>query len=158
MDNTPVDTDCVVEKNRGRKEHREVHVYSQIENPIFDQWYGIKKVIHVVSKGNRNNKDYNEDRYYISSKTAESAKTYNKGIRGHWGIENRLHWVKDVILNEDKSMVSDLDRSVNMSIIRNIVINLYRMSGYQSVKYAIEEFTNKIEKCTNLIYNNLVYE
>jgi len=92
------------------------------------------------------------------SKTDESEKTYNKGIRGHWGIENRLHWVKDVVLNEDKSMVSDLDRSVNMSIIRNIVINLYRMSGYQSVKYAIEEFTNKIEKCTNLIYNNLVYE
>ncbi len=157
-ENAPVDTHTNMEKNRGRTEHREVHVYTQIQNPVFAQWYGIKKVIHVISRGKRNNKDYNEERYYISSKASESAKVYNDGIRGHWGIENRLHWVKDVILNEDKSMVVDLDRSVNMSIIRNIVMNLYRMSGYQSVKYAIEKFTNKIEKCSSLIYHNFVYE
>lgn len=158
IQNTADDTDCVVEKNRGRQEHREVYVYSQLDNPVYADWYGIKKVIHVVSKGKRKNKEYLENRYYISSSTLQSAKIYNTGIRGHWGIENKLHWVKDVILNEDKSMVIDLARSGNMSIIRSIVINVYKMSGYHSIKYAIEEFTNRIEQCTSLISNNLVYE
>lgn len=156
--NTPVDTDYTFEKNRGRIEQREVYVYAQKDNPVYDQWFGMKKVIHVVSKGKRNNKEYIENRYYISSKSTENARIYNTGIRDHWGIENRLHWVKDVILNEDKSMVIDLDRSGNMSVIRNVVINLYRISGQMSIKYAIEAFTNKIEKCRNLIYNDYLYE
>lgn len=154
LNSNPVDIDYTLEKNRGRTEHREVYVYAYLDNPLYDEWFGMKKIIHVVSKGKRNNKAYMENRYYISSKTSENARTYNAGIRGHWGIENRLHWVKDVILNEDKSMVLDLDRSGNMSVMRNIIINLYRISGYKSIKYAIEEFTNRIEKCRNLIYNN----
>lgn len=157
-ENIPVNTDEAKEKNRGRIEHRKVYVYTNIEDPIYSQWYGIKKIIHVVSKGIRSNKAYNEERFYIASKVTQSAKLYNEGIREHWGIENRLHWVKDKIMNEDKSMVLDLKRSENMSIIRNIVINLYRMSGYTSIKYAFETFTNKIESCRNIIYNNFVYD
>ncbi|MDV7397557.1 hypothetical protein RZS08_39520, partial [Arthrospira platensis SPKY1] len=79
-------------------------------------------------------------------------------IRDHWGIENRLHWVKDATLKEDKSLVKDLDRSETMSIVRNMVINLYRISGISSTKYAIEAFNNKISKCVELIYNKYVYD
>lgn len=157
LNSTPVDIDYTHENNRGRTEHREVYVYANLDNPLYDKWFGMKKIIHVVSKGIRKKKYYIENRYYISSRTSENARTYNAGIRGHWGIENRLHWVKDVILNEDKSMVLDLDRSGNMSVFRNIVINLYRISGYKSIKYALEDFTNRIEKCGDLIYSNNIY-
>ena len=149
--NSPVDTDIKTEKNKGRIERREVYVYSNMDNPIYKSWYGAKKIIHIVSTGIRAGKKYRENRYYITSKKTNKALTYNEGIRGHWGIENRLHWVKDVILNEDKSKVKDFNRSENMSVIRNIVINLYHIYGYLSIKYAIEMFTNRISECINLI-------
>lgn len=158
MENTAADIDYTLEKNRGRIEQREVYVYSCLDNAEYSKWVGLKKIIHVVSSGLRNKKRYKENRYYITSRSCEDAQVYNKGIRSHWGIENRLHWVKDVIQNEDKGMVSDFDRSVNMSAIRNIVINLYRLSGYDSIKYAIEKFTNRLEQCSNIIYNNITYE
>ncbi len=152
-----IDVDYTLEKNRGRIEKREVHIYSATDQIIYKQWCGIKNIIHVVSEGIRNKKKYKVNRYYITSKTNEEAASYNKGIRAHWGIENKLHWVKDVILNEDKGMVRDLDRSGNMSIFRNMVLNIYRINGFKSIKIAIERFTNRIDRCIDLICDNLIY-
>lgn len=153
-----IDFDIKKEKNRGRIEERSVYIYSDLSNPIYKDWIGIKQIVHVVSKGIRNGKEYHENRYYISSRENKSAEIYNKRIRDHWGIENSLHWVKDKILNEDKSQVKDLDRSETMSIIRNIIINVYKMSGFNSLKYAIEAHANRISECTSIIYNNYIYD
>ena len=68
---------------------------------------------------------FKEDHYYISSKTIIGPVYYLKGICGHWLIENNFHWVKDVIMNEDKSRVKEICLSENLSIIRNMVINIY---------------------------------
>lgn len=155
---TPADSHCKKEKNRGRKEQRSVYVYSDLDSPIYKDWIGLKKVIHVISEGIREGKEYKENRYYISSLDKEDAKLYNERIRGHWGIENRLHWVKDKTLAEDKSLVNDLDRSENMSIVRSVVINIYRLSRFDSIKYAIEAHSNKISDCLGLIYKNYKYE
>lgn len=152
-----VDSDYTMEKNKGRIEEREVHVYSNLGNSLYGNWIGMKRIIHVVSRGVRNGEKYCNDRYYISNKACEDARVYNMGIRNHWGIENGLHWVKDVILIEDKSMLLDLERSENMSVIRNTVMNLYRMNGYRSIKYAIEEFTNRLEKCILLVCGKNIY-
>jgi hypothetical protein len=78
LENTAVDKEYDVEKNTGRHEYREVYVYSRLNNPVYKQWYGIK-IILVVSKGTRNNKEYTENRYYLSSTTLEKAMVYKKG-------------------------------------------------------------------------------
>jgi len=44
--------------------------------------------------------DFHESHYYLSS-LDWSAREFSEAVRGHWLIENRLHWVKDVTLNED---------------------------------------------------------
>ena len=124
---TPVEVDYTLEKNRGRKENRAVYVYQQLENLLFKDWYGSKTVIHVHSYGVRKGKKYNENRYYLSSLTTQLASYYNAGIREHWAVENSLHWVKDVIINEDKGMVKGMKQSENLSTLRNIVINLFRV-------------------------------
>ena len=49
------------------------------------------------------------------------------GFATHWGIENRLHWVKDVIFGEDAAPLSNYNAATNWSIIRNITINLAPM-------------------------------
>ena len=66
-----------------------------------------------------------ERRYYISSLT-NNAELLAKAIRGHWGIENQLHWVLDVQFNEDDSRIRKDNAPENLAIIRQIALNLLK--------------------------------
>ena len=50
-------------------------------------------------------------------------------IRGHWGIENRLHWVRDVTYREDHSQVRTGNAAHAMASIRNLAISIHRLTG-----------------------------
>jgi predicted transposase YbfD/YdcC len=67
---------------------------------IAQDWLGLRRFIRVQRQGTRQGKPYTQCSYYITS-LATTAQQFAAGIRGHWGIENRLHWVKDVIFRED---------------------------------------------------------
>ena len=54
-------------------------------------------------------------------------------IRGHWSIENKLHWIKDVIFGEDKSPIKNFNAATNLSILVTIGINLFRLFDFQSI-------------------------
>ncbi len=108
--------------------------------------------------GKRSEKSFKEVHYFISSRKQLSAQNYAKRIREHWWIENKLHWVKDVILYEDNSLVKGKDLSENLSLLRMIVMNLFRINNLQSVKYAIEKFSNKLDKCELFIYDKFSTE
>lgn len=69
-----------------------------------------------------------------------------EGIRQHWRIENRLHWVKDVIFSEDAAPFSNYNAATNWSIIRNIAINLARKGGYNSLTKAERFLAHDIDK------------
>ena len=73
--------------------------------------------------------------YYISSLQA-TAESFAKGIRGHWGIENLVHWVKAVVMGEDPAPFAAFNAATNWSIIRNMVINIARHNGYHSLTKA----------------------
>ena len=83
-------------------------------------------MIQVERIGIRSGKQYLQTNYYISSVLLK-ATTFAKGIRQHWGIENRLHWVKDVIAGVDAAPFTNSNTATNWSIIRNIAINLAPM-------------------------------
>ena len=68
-----------------------------------------------------------ETRYYIASATL-SAKTAAEAIRGHWGIENRLHWVLDVVFNDDQSRLRKGHGATNMAVVRHFALNLVRQA------------------------------
>ena len=72
--------------------------------------------------------------------------TFAEGIRQHWGIENRLHWVKDVVFGEDAAPLSNYNAATNWSIIRNIAINLARLGGYDSLTKAERFLAHDIDK------------
>ncbi len=55
-----------------------------------------------------------------------SAQAATCAIRSHWGIENKLHWVLDVIFNEDQARVRTGHGAKNMAIVRHIVTHLLR--------------------------------
>ncbi|GCL51591.1 transposase [Microcystis aeruginosa NIES-3804] len=64
---------------------------------------------------------------------ALSGQVFAEIIQGHWKIENQLHWVKDVIFQEDKSQISDFQAASNWSILTTMGLNLFRSLGFISI-------------------------
>lgn len=149
--NIPIDTNFSTEKNRGRTENRLVEIYDDLSG-ISPEWVKLKRIIHVHRYGYRPDKgDFNEHNYFILSSPIDDAKIMAQGIRGHWGIENRLHYVKDVIQNEDNSNIKGGYAIENLSLLKNAAINIFRLNGYPSIKKANITFANKIKELFELI-------
>lgn len=108
----------------GRKIIREVSVFDT-STYDFSEWSAITTLIQVKRSGSRGTKAYQQTAYYISSWSA-NAQTFACSIRGHWGIENQLHWVKDVIFDEDNWLIHHFQAATNFSILCTIAINLFR--------------------------------
>ena len=100
--------------------------------------------------GTRGGKHYHQVAYYISS-LVRDAVDFAEGIRGHWGIENRLHWVKDVVFDEDRSTIHMGQAPANLSLLRAIALNLLRRSGYSSITCAQRFLANDIDKILALV-------
>jgi predicted transposase YbfD/YdcC len=66
-----------------------------------------------------------ETAYYLLSKTT-SAERFNAVVRSHWGIENRLHWRLDVIMNEDQDRNRMDNSPYNLAILRHMALNVMR--------------------------------
>lgn len=77
-------------------------------------------------------KPYKEKVYYISS-AVNDAQRLAQIIKGHWGIENQCHWVKDVIFQQDQSRIRNFQAATNFSTLKTLVINLFRSLGFVSI-------------------------
>lgn len=143
---------------RGRMEIRQTFVYEELTG-ISPDWAGLKRLIRVERTVIKKTKISHQSAYYISSIGSNDASFFARHIRNHWGIENRLHWVKDVCMNEDKSQTISGMAAENISILRNIVINLFRTNGYHSIKYATELCANNLKELIRLIqYKSMGYK
>jgi len=129
----PIDIDYTLEKNRGRIEERSVFVYNNIDN-IDPEWKGLQQIIQVdrITNHIRSEKITSQTQYYISSLN-ENAQNLNRGIRGHWGVENRLHWVKDVVFKEDASRIKIGNAPQNISLIKSWVITIIQKNKKKSL-------------------------
>ena len=95
-------TKPLVEADHGRIETRTATVSTDIEWLQKDhQWPGLAAVGKVVRIREAPDRTTTETAYYLLSKTL-SAERFNEVVRHHWGVENRLHWRLDVIMNEDQ--------------------------------------------------------
>ena len=152
IQNVSISESCTIERNRGRDEKRIVRVYeADVNDPELCKWEKLNKIIILTSSGTRKGKDYEQKHYYITSRTVPSATYYTNKIREHWGIENRSHWVKDVIMNEDGSKIKNQARSKILSSVRCLIKNIFRLNNYQSIKYGIEKHQNNLPNSIELI-------
>ena len=132
------------EKTRNRLTHRTVEVFSPPLS-LDKHWIKVNSVVKVFRSGIRGNHDYESDSatYYISSLPPTSSQI-SQGIRRHWTIENRLHWIKDVVTQEDTSPQLLGKASTNISIIKSWVINLLRVHGFDSITEALDYMSNNL--------------
>jgi len=136
-----IDLAVSCERAHGRLEHRIVAVYDQVA-AWQSQWPGLARLLCVYRCGERERKRYAECHYYITD-LCESAQVLAQLVRGHWSVENQLHWPKDVVLGEDNARHRSKDSPANWSFVRNIFINLARKSGFTSITQAKRFFANR---------------
>lgn len=148
--NSYTDLDYTLENNRGREENRAIYVYD-VSSQTIPQWPSCDNFIYTVNSGYRKGKPYEQTHLYITSRKEVSAKFYISKIRNHWAIENCCHWVKDAIMYEDKGMVKGMNLSSKISLIRSLVVNIYRLNKYKSIKAAIEKYSNRLTESCSLI-------
>lgn len=137
------------EYTKGRTERREVWVSSAV-GQMNKHWAGLKQVIKVKRTIKDKGETREENAYYISSR-AVNAQVFCRGIRNHWGIENGLHWVKDVSFKEDASRIRTANAPQNTSVFRNIAINLFRTNNYENMAQAQRLCANDIKRLKEII-------
>jgi predicted transposase YbfD/YdcC len=133
------------DKGHGRQVTRQVSVFEYLPNNNLKGWESIKSLIKVERSGYRGGKIYQQTMYYISS-LSSYASFFAAKIRGHWSIENKLHWVKDVILGEDNWPIRQFQAATNVSVLRTIALNLFRFLGFLSVTDAYKCLGKRVER------------
>lgn len=111
------------ENKHGRKEERRYGLISHDVDWIEDPWPGLKAVGMVRREWEENGKQYQQTRYYILSRKM-NAQDFLKAVRGHWGIENNLHWVMDVTFGEDRCRAREKYAAQNLALLRRLTYNL----------------------------------
>lgn len=111
----------------GRKETVEVSVCYDLDwLPQKQEWPDLRSLVKVATIREDANGTSRETRYYISS-CRGTAEQFASWIRSHWGIENRVHWVADVVFREDASKASLGHCQENMALFRRLVMNMVRI-------------------------------
>lgn len=121
-----------IDADHGRIEQRRHLVHHHVDWLFSDRRYAdeprfphLAMIGMVQSNTERNGKIEQDRRYYLCSKPL-SVEAFARAVRAHWGVENRLHWVLDVIFHEDLARLRSGQGPQNMAIVRHIAINLLR--------------------------------
>lgn len=114
------------ERGHGRQEHRSYVVVQDVTG-IRDRrlWSGLRCVIMCGCERTSQGQTTSEVRYYIGSRKM-SAREYAKVLRGHWGIENGLHWQLDVSFDEDASRIQQRNAAENFALMRKLALCLLK--------------------------------
>ena len=88
-------------------------------------WKGLRSVVMIESTRTMGERSSFERRYYLTS-LAPDAATIAERIRGHWGIENGLHWAVDMAFDEDRCRIRRGHGPDNFALLRKIAVNLLK--------------------------------
>ena len=120
-------------------------------------WKGLKSIgveKKIIEK--KNGQIINEDRYFICS--IESVETFAKAVRGHWGVENSLHWHLDFTFKDDKNTTMRNNGAKNLQIVKKIALSILRTVqtfykvSLKMIRYRLSlDFDNEISTIFKLL-------
>jgi predicted transposase YbfD/YdcC len=113
-----------IEDGHGRHEERYVTVvYDPTGLP--SEWPDVAAVVQVNREREVGGERAVTSHYYLTSHDGTAA-DFGRWVRGHWGIENGLHWVLDVVFREDRSRIRAENAGANLALIRRVAVSLLR--------------------------------
>jgi predicted transposase YbfD/YdcC len=124
------------ERGHGRTERRTLKVTSVAKGLAFPH---AAQAIQIVRRRKAKGKWSTETCYAVTSLTVTQASHTQLAaiIRGHWGIEDRLHWVRDMDFDEDRSQIRTASGPRVMASLRNLAITILRLAGATSIAAAL---------------------
>jgi predicted transposase YbfD/YdcC len=125
-----------IENSRNRIEERSIRVLNNF-SATDDEWSEIStlgEITRVIERYNTKNDKWTkstEISYFVSTYSPKPADFLNV-VRGHWGIENSNHYVRDVAFEEDKSRIRN--NVLNLAVIRSFALNIMRFNKAKNIK------------------------
>ncbi len=135
------------DQHADRTEVRQVWVSAELGTYLRDElgWVGAAQVLKVRRQVLQKGQTTEEERYAFTSLSVQKAdaQRLSELVRGHWRIENRLHYVRDVTLGEDANQTRTKAAPQIMAALRNVVLNLLRAAGYDNIAAALRQIAWK---------------
>jgi predicted transposase YbfD/YdcC len=120
-------TATTTDKGHGRIEQRRLWATTEIQwFAEKGKWKNLRSLIRVQAKRTVNGETSSEYRYYISSLGADNASRLLSYIRGHWEVENNLHWCLDISFREDECRIRQGHAAENFARLSRIALNLLK--------------------------------
>ena len=122
------------ETGHGRKDDRYYYLAKlPVDFPLQEKWSGLKAIGMAVRVTEHKDGRASDDvRYYITSRYLSGAK-FAAAVRGHWGIENSLHWQLDVTFGEDQCRLRKGHADANFSLLRRTSLSLLKNNSTEKV-------------------------
>ena len=140
-----------IEKDHGRVEQRLYSMVDAEDLPVSTEWPNLKSVGRVVRRRTYGDRSTFEVCYFIMSLEID-ANLFARAVRGHWGVENNLHWCLDVIFREDHSKYRDREGAQNLSAVRKMALGLLKKE--ESVKKSLKR--KRFQALTSEHYREMV--
>lgn len=124
-----------IDKGHGRLEIRRYWLLGNVKHlEDAERWDGLKRVGMIESERRSNGQPPTTERRYYLVSLDGGVERFAYASRGHWGIENKLHWSLDVVFHEDNSRIRKGHAPENMTVIRKIALNLLAKESSQGSK------------------------
>lgn len=154
------------DKGHGRIEHRKADVLWDLRQILqAPQWAGLRAVVRVqctrtimeyapAEKSSTQQtpaekiitqKTSTENHYYITSVATNRAEELARACRGHWGVENGLHWCLDVNFGEDHNQTSVRDAAQNLSRLKRMALNLLKLDTSKKISLRRKRFIASLD-------------
>ena len=142
--------DAVLDASHGRLVRRKVAVFAAPAT-LAPLWPGLAAVVRVERSGIREGAYLHRQSWYILSQVLPASRAAQL-IRGHRGtIENRLHWVKDVVQHEDASLIRAAKPATLMALLHPWAISAFRKAGYDSLTKALRLFRHDLSQLISFL-------
>ena len=134
---------------RVRRTFKAAEIHEGIDFPAAAQVLKITRTRTVRSTGKRTS----DTVYAITSMTIADAKPHQIAgwLQGHWSIENKLHWVRDVVYDEDRCRIRTGHAPQVMATLRNTAIGLLRLAGHTNIAAALRHHAYNFDRPVTLL-------
>jgi predicted transposase YbfD/YdcC len=114
-----------LERRRHRVSHEVGWLFSDRRYPDEPRFPHLATIAMVETRVERSGRIETERRYYLSSARLDP-ETFARAVRAHWHVENRLHWVLDVVFHDDLARLRTANGPQNMAVVKHMAMNLVR--------------------------------